>query len=88
MTIMQDSTSNPHEPESDRLHNLSRDTNGRWVARFTVYQGSKVVGKPIRIKLGKITEAQAIRRRGQHIRALKDAGVTVKIRKQRRFKKL
>jgi hypothetical protein len=68
----------------DRLHHLTKDARGRWEMRITVQFDPNLVGEPVRIKLGKCTEAQAIKKRDQHLRTLAKAGVTVKLRKQRR----
>ena len=52
--------------------------------RVTVDRGPKLTGKPLRIKFGKCSEAQAIKLRDQHLRAFGKAGVRLRLRKQKR----
>ncbi len=73
------------DPENtDRLHHLSRDNRGRWEIRLTIDKGKRITGKPIRIKLGKCTEAEAIRQRDLQITTLNKAEVKIILRKQKR----
>lgn len=70
---------------TDKLHHLTKDAKtGRWEMRLTVEEGRVFKGKPIRVKFGKCSEEQAIRLRDQHLRSLEQAGVVLKLRKQRR----
>lgn len=66
------------------LHHLSKDVRGRWEIRVTIDQGRAFVGKPLRIKIGRCTEEEAIRRRDEHLKILRRAGVIVKLREQTR----
>lgn len=72
--------------KDDRLHHLSRDTRGRWEMRVTLNRGKLITGEPFRMKLGKCSEAEAIRRRDRQLRTLDRTGVKVKLRKQKRKK--
>jgi hypothetical protein len=67
----------------ERLHHLTKDAGG-WVMRVTVDRGPKLTGKPLRIRLGKCTEKQAIRQRDNYLRVLGQVGAVVKMRKMRK----
>jgi hypothetical protein len=67
----------------ERLHHLTQEAGGRWVMRVTIEVNPKMVGKQIKIHLGKCSEEEAIRQRDSYLRVLSRVGVMVTLRKQR-----
>jgi hypothetical protein len=60
---------------------MDRST-GRWEIRLTIDRGRKLVGERIRVKLGRCTEEDAIRRRDTVLKAYEKAGVIVTQRRK------
>ncbi len=74
----------PELSTEERLHHLSKDRRGRWEVRIRIQNGLKLVGTPVRIRLGRISEAEAVRQRDIHLRVLGEVGALVMLRKQKR----
>jgi len=65
-------------PVENELHHLSRDEKG-WLLRITVTAMNRkgIVSKRMRIRLGKVTEREAVIRRDAAIKAWKAVGLRV-----------
>jgi len=69
----------------NRLHHLTKDAGG-WVMRVTVYRGPKLTGKALRVRLGRVSEAAAVRQRDCYLRVLREVGAVLLMRQQKRKK--